>query len=648
MVEFLELGLLIAATVLGSMQQWTVSYLVKTIKMAPRGVPVSLYMLAPILGCAVVAGVLHEPVPRVHDEFSYLLMSDTLASGHVSNPTPPLPEFFDTFHVLVHPVYASKYFPGQGLFLAIGQRLTGHPAAGLWLSSALACAAVYWMLQAWVGPLWALVGGFLMVVQYGIFSYWSQTYWGGMVAAMGGALFFGAARRLCDNFSWKSAVWFAIGVIVLMNSRPLEGLLAMLPMTGILLFHVWHDRKWKVPKFWYSVVLPAGVVLLIGAAVSCLYNHAITGSYFKSAYVLHEQQYQESPFLSFLPLRPKLTYSSPWVQYYYEVREKMLYELPRNPKILVSVIARRFATWWSFYCGILLTPALLVPVLLRRGRIRLLQIGVLVSLIFLFAISRPTSTGPRAIIDVLAVGQIVLLWIVFDGLWQRVAIFTCSVLMLEALLVKLFFAHYFAPAASLVLFLQVEGLRRMWHWRRGSELAAAATTRSDRRRAARAQRPVVAYPLRGFVLLLPVACVLSLVVRVEARINGWTEDPHGPDRKALLTHDWSLSRADIQRWLEQQSTRQLVFVRYSARHNVIFEWVYNRADLVHSHVIWARDLGAEHNRLLLQELPDRTVWLLEADRREPQLVPYSEVDSQAPQPVSPKTDTTVEQDQLDW
>jgi hypothetical protein len=78
-----------------------------------------------LLGCIALAGLLHEPAPRVHDEFSYVLMSNTLVSGHVSNPSPPLPEFFDTFHVLVRPVYASKYFPAQGVFLAIGEKLTG-------------------------------------------------------------------------------------------------------------------------------------------------------------------------------------------------------------------------------------------------------------------------------------------------------------------------------------------------------------------------------------------------------------------------------------------------------------------------------------------------------------------------------------------
>lgn len=108
--------------------------------------------IAAFLGCLAVTGVLHEPVPRIHDEFSYVLMSGTFASGHVANPSPPLPEFFDTFHVLMHPVYASKYFPAQGLFLAASEKFTGHPAVGIWLSSALACAATCWMLQAWIGP----------------------------------------------------------------------------------------------------------------------------------------------------------------------------------------------------------------------------------------------------------------------------------------------------------------------------------------------------------------------------------------------------------------------------------------------------------------------------------------------------------------
>jgi hypothetical protein len=97
-----------------------------------------LVFFAGLMGCIVVSARLHEPVPRINDEFSYLLMSDTLASERVSNDPPPLSEFFDTFHVLIRPSYASKYFPAQGVILAVGQKLTGRPAAGLWLGSALA------------------------------------------------------------------------------------------------------------------------------------------------------------------------------------------------------------------------------------------------------------------------------------------------------------------------------------------------------------------------------------------------------------------------------------------------------------------------------------------------------------------------------
>lgn len=150
--------------------------------------------------------------------------------------------------------------------------------------------------------------------------------------------------------------------------------------------------------------------------------------------------------------------------------------------------------------------------------------------------------------------------------------------------------------------------------------------RSARRRTERQNSGVRAsgFPLRTFVLLLPLACVVSLALRVEGRAANWSEDIHGPDRDALLMHDWSLRRAEIEEWLNQHSAPQLVFVRYSPRHNVNFEWVFNRADLVDSHMIWARDLGTSHDGVLLKQFPTRTAWVIDADNPEPQLVPYAQ------------------------
>lgn len=602
--------------------------------------------------CALVPVFLHEPVPRVHDEFSYAVMADTFAHGHVAKPAPPLPEFFDTFHVLMRPIYASKYFPAQGIFLAIGEKLTGHPAVGVWLSSALACATTVWMLQAWASPNWALLGGILMALQYGIFSYWSQSYWGGMAAAMGGALFFGAFRRLWDHFSWQHSVWLAFGLLVLANSRPFEGALAALPATVLFLHRIWKNRRWNEEGFWPRLILPCLAVLVFGASAMAAYNRAITGSAFKPPYVLHEQQYQESPQFIFLPKRPKLTYTSAVVRYYYEVQETRLWASMQIPTLWMSSVARRLGTWWLFYCGFFLSVPLVLPAILRGGKLRWIQTGLIVILSILAIESGPQEFAIRGLIDVLALAQIALLWFVFDDLWGRLAVGTTAVVIIEGFFVKWAFPHYSAPVACLVLYLAIEGLRRIWKWRPQSVPDDRALSRSERRRLERenkSRRPAISN-LHWIVYLVPVTCFLSLCWHVEARRLGWKEDAHSPERQALLMNDWSLQRAHLEHWLERQSSPQLVLVRYAPSHNVNFEWVYNRADIMHSHVIWARDLGAEHNKLLLNLVPDRTIWLLEADARNTQLVSYSgAADKEGAVAASQDTlNGATDNEQMDW
>lgn len=53
--------------------------------------------------------------PRLHDEYSYLLQIRMLSRGRLWLPAHELADHFETFHVLVRPVYASLYFPGTAL-----------------------------------------------------------------------------------------------------------------------------------------------------------------------------------------------------------------------------------------------------------------------------------------------------------------------------------------------------------------------------------------------------------------------------------------------------------------------------------------------------------------------------------------------------
>src|SRR3989449_5598823 len=105
-----------------------------------------------------VLPLLPLPVPGIHDEFSYLLLGDTFAHGRLANPPHPMWMSFETFHVNWFPTYSSMYPPAQGVFLALGQML-GSPWLGVLLTAAAMCAAIYWMLCAWMPPRWAFLGG---------------------------------------------------------------------------------------------------------------------------------------------------------------------------------------------------------------------------------------------------------------------------------------------------------------------------------------------------------------------------------------------------------------------------------------------------------------------------------------------------------
>ena len=102
---------------------------------------------AAYLRCAAwLAG--RELYPALHDEHMYLLQARMLAEGRLWLPAHPLADFFDSFFVLVRPVYASAYFPGTALTYVPGVWLGLAPWVTAWVVTSLAVAALYGVVAA--------------------------------------------------------------------------------------------------------------------------------------------------------------------------------------------------------------------------------------------------------------------------------------------------------------------------------------------------------------------------------------------------------------------------------------------------------------------------------------------------------------------
>lgn len=287
------------------------------------------------IGWTKVVGV---PAPNVHDEFSYLLAADTFAHGRLSNPTPALWEHFETFHVIFTPTYASKYPPGQGLFLAFGQKFFGLPIVGAWLATAIACAAAMWALLAWVRPKWAVLGAILLLINPQIIE-WSQNYWGGSVAMLGGALVLGAVRRIIDRQRVRDSILLGIGAVILANSRPWEGLVLFVALSGILAAWLcrWGPRTGPKPRpqsriIVRRIVAPAGAILLIGTVMMGYYNWRVTGNPLRLPYVVHAAQYDAQPPLLFFKPRPAPHYRFPELEDYHLRVDREMYDSQRSLK----------------------------------------------------------------------------------------------------------------------------------------------------------------------------------------------------------------------------------------------------------------------------------------------------------------------------
>jgi hypothetical protein len=552
------LGLLAALFVSGKKWPWATPVESAFRRVAERRV-LAVFLVGVLSLAARIAILPIKPVPypSINDEFSFLLAADTFAHGRLANPPHPMWIHFENLHELQQPTYASMYPPAQGVFLAIGQRIFGHPFAGVCLVVALFCAATCWMLQGWTSPSLALLGGLLAIIRFGMFSYWANSYWGGAAAALGGALVVGAVPRIRSTQKPLAAITMGAGLAILANSRPYEGMILSIPVAVWLLRWILQQKGRALRRALIRIAFPVSAILLITALSMGYYFWRVTGNPLLMPQVLERKTYAVTPYFLWQSPRPVPVYNHPLLHDFYTGPELTFYRNNRSLPSFAALATVRAFEAWLFY----LSPVLTVPLLLAA-----------------FARSARFS-------------------------WKTIDPNTRFLLILVAcfsfgLSIEVFFyPHYAAPIASVLWALAMRALGdvRTIVWRgKPSGLFLARSV------------PVVC------LVLLTLRCAavpLHLAITSNWPPTWYNGLPIPTNRPKVLSE------------LNQLPGKHLVLVQYGKISPSRLQWVYNESNIDTAHIVWAWDMGSERNRELLAYFKDHQVWSLNPDRENAELSP---------------------------
>ncbi len=157
--------------------------------------------------------------------------------------------------------------------------------------------------------------------------------------------------------------------------------------------------------------------------------------------------------------------------------------------------------------------------------------------------------------------------------------------------------HYAAPMTSLILLLEIQGLRAL------------------RRADAPAWGP-------SFTRAAVLACVIRFAAcpLTGAAVHTLGLDPSNSIWRCCANRV-DFGRASVVDQLSKLAGRHLVFVSYGSDQRNFHEYVYNLADIDSQKIVWARSMSRWEDLQLRDYYKDRTAWMLTVDRGQSTLTP---------------------------
>ena len=212
--------------------------------------------------------------PKYHDEYMHLIQARLLSHGQLWAAPHPLPQFLETFHVFVTPVYVGQHFPGAALVYVPGMWL--HLP---WFLTSLAVAAaavamLYRVVAEMIDGVAGLLGAIMLLATLEL-RYVSLMVLSNPIALLLGLLIIWAWLRWRNDRRprWALAIGFVAGWAAI--TRPQDALCFAIPIAVNLLLDLREARvrRWSSLRT-FTFILLAAIPFLV---LQLIFDRGVTG-----------------------------------------------------------------------------------------------------------------------------------------------------------------------------------------------------------------------------------------------------------------------------------------------------------------------------------------------------------------------------------